>query len=134
GALPYDVASLLYDAKADLPDVLRTRLLDRYLAALALLSPGAAETFFDTYRGFVLVRIMQAMGAYGYRGFFERKPRFLQSVPFAARNVAGLLEAGVPIELPELERVFQRVVESWAGRDTPIGTLAGLTVHITSFS
>jgi hypothetical protein len=93
-----------------------------------------AGRFLETYRGHVLIRIMQAMGAYGYRGFFERKPRFLESVPFAARNVAGLLESGLPVELPELESVFLRIVEAWADRPGPIAPLAGLTVHVTSFS
>ena len=60
------------------------------------------------------------MGAYGYRGFFERKPRFLESVPYAARNVAGLLDAGMPIALPELESVFHRIVEAWADLDRPV--------------
>jgi hypothetical protein len=77
---------------------------------------------------------MQAMGAYGYRGFFERKPRFLESVPYAARNVAGLLEAGLPIGLPEMEGVFHRIVEAWAARPSPIEPPRGLNVHVTSFS
>src|ERR1041385_8462049 len=81
-----------------------------------------------------MIRIMQAMGAYGYRGFFERKPRFLESVPYAARNVAGLLDAGMPIALPELESVFHRIVEAWADLDRPLGTAPGLTVRVTSFS
>ena len=134
GAAQYDVASLLYDAKADIPESVRAHLLDRYVTALSRLADVEARRFRETYRGYVLIRIMQAMGAYGYRGFFERKPRFLESVPYAARNVAGLLETGMPIELPELESVFQCIVEEWADRDSPIGPRPGLTVHITSFS
>ncbi len=134
GAPQYDIASLLYDAKADIPESVRTHLLERYVDALSDLIPVDTGHFLETYRSFVLIRVMQAMGAYGYRGFFERKPRFLESVPYAARNVAGLLETGLPIELPELEGVFERIVEEWANRGGPTGTLAGLTIDIQSFS
>jgi len=134
GPAQYDVASLLYDAKADIPEDVRSRLLERYLTALARHAGVEPPRFLETWRGHVLIRIMQAMGAYGYRGFFERKPRFLESVPYAARNVAGLLEDGLPVELPELEEVFARIVDAWAGPRRPLEPLPGLAVHIASFS
>jgi aminoglycoside/choline kinase family phosphotransferase len=114
GALQYDVASLLYDAKADLPDGLREQLLTHYLTALADHTEVDEGAFREQLTGFVLVRLMQALGAYGYRGFYERKPRFLQSVPFAARYLEGLLGAGLPIPLPEIESVFGRIAERWS--------------------
>ncbi|HUF70837.1 MAG TPA: RNase adapter RapZ [Longimicrobiales bacterium] len=134
GAPQYDIASLLYDAKADLTDAVRDRLLDRYLAALSAYLPIDRDRFLEEYRGFVLIRIMQAMGAYGYRGFFERKSRFLQSVPYAARNIARLLDRGLPIRLPELEAVFGRIADAWAEAPGGVRPLEGLTVHVTSFS
>lgn len=134
GAPQYDIASLLYDAKADLTEAVRDRLLDRYLAALSAYLPIDHDRFLEEYRGFVLIRIMQAMGAYGYRGFFERKSRFLQSVPYAARNIARLLDAGFPIRLPELESVFGRIADAWAEAPGGVQPLEGLTVHVTSFS
>jgi aminoglycoside/choline kinase family phosphotransferase len=134
GALHYDVASLLYDAKADLPDAVRERLLERYLDALEDRVPVDRAAFVATYRGYVLIRIMQAMGAYGYRGFFERKPRFLESVPFAARNIRAILEAGLPVALPEVQAVFERIVDMYADRAGPIEAPRGLTVHVSSFS
>jgi aminoglycoside/choline kinase family phosphotransferase len=134
GAPQYDIASLLYDAKADIPEPVRAHLLGRYVEALGRLIPVDTPRFLDTYRSFVLIRIMQAMGAYGYRGFFERKPRFLESVPYAARNVARLLQHGLPIALPELECVFERIVEGWADRAGALGAPPGLTVHVRSFS
>jgi aminoglycoside/choline kinase family phosphotransferase len=134
GALQYDPASLLYDAKADLPDDLREELLAWYLDALAERVPLDRDAFRRHYRGYVLVRIMQAMGAYGYRGFFERKPRFLQSVPYAAANIRRLLEEGLPVELPELRRAFERVVADWAAPPPGEESPAGLTVRIQSFS
>jgi len=134
GAAQYDVASLLYDAKADVPEPVRARLLEGYLDTLTALTRTERARFHATYRGYVLIRIMQAMGAYGYRGFFERKVRFLESVPYAARNVAGLLEAGLPVRLPEVEAVFRHVVAEWADRASPIAPPRGLNVHVASFS
>lgn len=134
GAPHYDIASLLYDAKAEIPDAVREHLLDQYLSGLSRHLTIDAERFIETYRAFVLIRIMQAMGAYGYRGFFERKSRFLESVPYAARNIAALLERGLPIELPEVERVFGRIVSAWADRVPTTGPPKGLCVHLASFS
>jgi aminoglycoside/choline kinase family phosphotransferase len=133
GAPQYDIASLLYDAKADIPDAVREHLLERYVRALSELVPFDAAEFVATYRSYVLIRIMQAMGAYGYRGFYERKPRFLESVPYAARNVRALLERGLPIDLPEVACVFERIAAEWADRASPIAP-PGLTVHVSSFS
>jgi aminoglycoside/choline kinase family phosphotransferase len=133
GAAQYDLASLLYDAKADLPESVRAHLLERYLVAFEA-QGGERERFLSHYPGYILMRIMQAMGAYGYRGFYERKPRFLESVPYAARNVARLLDAGLPVELPELESVFRHIVKTWATRETPLATPPGLHVHVCSFS
>src|SRR5436853_6411542 len=83
GALQYDVASLLYDAKADLPPDFRQLLLDHYLATLRNFIDIKPEAFMQHYYAYVYVRIMQALGAYGFRGFYERKVHFLQSVPYA---------------------------------------------------
>ena len=134
GAPQYDIASLLYDAKADIPDEIRDRLLEHYVTALAAHLDFERDAFIDRYRGYVLIRVMQAMGAYGYRGFFERKIRFLESVPYAARNIARLLENGLPVALPEIETVFRRIVHAWAERPGPVAPLPGLIVRIESFS
>jgi hypothetical protein len=113
GALHYDIASLLYDAKADLPPALRRHLLERYLAALAQFVELTPEEFMRHYYAFVYVRMMQALGAYGFRGFYERKPHFLQSVPFALKNLRWLLEhIKLPIALPTLLGAFERMIAS----------------------
>jgi aminoglycoside/choline kinase family phosphotransferase len=138
GALQYDIASLLFDAKAELPPELRAQLLDHYLEALAEHIPVKRETFLEHYYGFVYVRIMQALGAYGFRGFYERKAHFLQSVPYALRNVRWLLHnAKLPIELPALMQAFTDMVgsEKLHGIADPVTTAGdGLTVTVTSFS
>jgi aminoglycoside/choline kinase family phosphotransferase len=134
GAPHYDVASLLYDAKAAIPQPLRAELLEAYLDALGTLVPVDRARFREQFIGFVLVRLMQAMGAYGYRGFFEHKRRFLESVPHAAKNLDELLAAGLPLALPELERVFRRIVERWAAPASGTAPHAGLGVLVQSFS
>jgi aminoglycoside/choline kinase family phosphotransferase len=134
GALQYDVASLLFDAKADLPEAVRDSLLDHYLDALGDRVELDREAFRGHYRGFVLVRILQAMGAYGYRGFFERKPRFLQSVPYAVVNLRRLIEEGLPLALPALEAAFARVADDWSPPAPARDDDGALTVLVHSFS
>ncbi len=103
GALQYDIASLLYDAKADLPPALRQQLLDHYLDALAQHIPVDRAAFLEHYYAYVYVRILQALGAYGFRGFYERKTHFLQSVPYALKNLRWLAHnVKLPIALPAL--------------------------------
>ncbi len=103
GALQYDVASLLFDAKADLPPAMRQQLLDHYLDTLSSFIELDRETFLHYYYPYVYVRNMQALGAYGFRGFYERKTHFLQSVPYALNNVRWLLHnVKLPIALPAL--------------------------------
>jgi len=134
GAPHYDVASLLYDAKAAVPPAVRAALLEHYLDALAEHVPVDRPRFREHFTSFVLVRLMQAMGAYGYRGFFERKRRFLESVPNAARNLEHLLGAGLPIALPELERVFRHIAERWGVPPAGVAAASGLVVLVRSFS
>jgi aminoglycoside/choline kinase family phosphotransferase len=113
GALQYDIASLLYDAKADLPPDLREQLLNHYLEQLGAFVDFKRNEFMQHYYAYVYVRIMQAMGAYGFRGFYERKPHFLQSVPYALRNIRWLLHnVELPVPLPELMEAFKTMVGS----------------------
>src|ERR1700684_1681391 len=113
GALQYDVASLLYDAKADLPPELRQQLLDHYLDTLAGFVDLKRETFMHHYYAYVYIRIMQALGAYGFRGFYERKVHFLQSVPCALKNLRWLLHhVTLPIALPTLTAAFHSMLAS----------------------
>jgi len=134
GALQYDVASLLFDAKADIPFEVRDELLNRYIEAAAPLTKIDRDEFVKYYYGYVYIRIMQALGAYGFRGFYERKSHFLQSVPYAIRNLEMLLRSvELPVELPALTQVFQRLVTSSVLRQFGEVELK-LTVRIQSFS
>jgi len=134
GALQYDLASLLFDAKADLPPEVRDELVERYLEAASKLEPIDRAAFLIAYPGFVYIRIMQAMGAYGLRGFYERKQHFLASIPYAVRNLEYLLRTvELPVELPELTQVWRRLVASSLLRQLGTASLK-LTVRIESFS
>jgi aminoglycoside/choline kinase family phosphotransferase len=113
GALQYDVASLLYDAKADLPPELRLALLDHYLEALRGFADLQRDAFMHHYYAYVYIRIMQALGAYGFRGFYERKVHFLQSVPYALKNLRWLLHnVSLPVALPTLLDAFHSMLAS----------------------
>jgi aminoglycoside/choline kinase family phosphotransferase len=134
GALQYDIASLLFDGKADLPPELRQQLLDHYLDALAGFIPLDREKFMEHYYAYVYVRIMQALGAYGFRGFYERKAHFLQSVPYALKNLRWLLhQVQLPVELPALTDAFKSMLGSEKLQSVASET-KNLTVRIFSFS
>jgi aminoglycoside/choline kinase family phosphotransferase len=134
GALQYDVASLLYDGKAALPPALRQELLDYYLDCLAGFVKMERAEFMKHYYAYVYVRIMQALGAYGFRGFYERKAHFLQSVPFALENLRWLGEnVELPIALPTLLECFRSMQDSPMLQGLAASTKT-LTVRVFSFS
>ena len=145
GALQYDPASILFDAKADLPSALREQLLSYYLDQLGGFISLDRTEFMRHYYAYVYVRLMQALGAYGFRGFYERKPLFLQSVPYALKNLRWLLHnVEIPVVLPTLMEAFQAMLASEklqaitteierAVPHPPKPSL-GLAVRISSFS
>ena len=92
GPIYYDVASFLWQAKANYSPALRQELLDSYLTALQPYQTISKEKFSANLRHFVLFRTLQVLGAYGFRGYFEKKQHFLQSVPFAVANLRELLQ------------------------------------------
>jgi len=99
GPLYYDVASFLWQAKANYHPELKEELLDVYLHSLKkMISVNEAE-FKQKLNHFVLFRTLQVLGAYGFRGYFEKKPHFLQSIPYALENLKAILkhsESGYP--------------------------------------
>ncbi|HFA51062.1 MAG TPA: phosphotransferase enzyme family protein [Bacteroidetes bacterium] len=113
GALQYDLASLLYQAKANIPNDIRKDLVNHYLDALEKLVPVDRERFFEYFYGYVLMRSIQTFGTYGFRGLFEHKEYFIKSIPFAIRNVKWILgNTAFPVEMPELKKVLRSIVES----------------------
>ena len=126
GALQYDVASLLYDAKADLPAEVRSILLEHYLDQLEKSYPVDRSAFMETYDGFVLIRILQALGAYGFRGYYENKSHFLQSIPYALRNLRSLRDHfRIGFGLQTLMGVIDRMVDTPALYFTQTSEVSG---------
>ena len=109
GPVYYDVASFLWQAKANFPDSLRQELLKEYIDALRKYQPVNEPYFHAQLHHFVLFRTLQVLGAYGFRGYFEKKPHFMQSVPFAIANLRELLKVPYP-EYPYLSKVLTDLV------------------------
>ena len=134
GALQYDIASMLFEAKTSLPANVREELLEFYLSSLNNYLPISQEDFMHHYYGYVYIRLMQAMGAYGFRGLYEKKELFLQSIPPALNNLEWLLShVKLPVQLPELMRVWEYLTESDYIRQLAKNHLL-LTITINSFS
>jgi len=137
GALQYDLASLLYQAKANIPNDIRRELVDHYLDALEKLIPVDREKFIEYLYGYVLMRSIQTFGTYGFRGLFERKEYFIKSIPYAIRNVKWILEnAQFPVETPHLREVLGQIVQSkkFEPFDKIKAASSLLTVSVNSFS
>lgn len=140
GAVQYDVASLLWQAKAELSDEWKTNLLHYYITCLEtiLQQPVDKTRFADEYNGYVLIRLLQVLGAYGFRGLFERKAHFLTSIPLALQNLQWfILNKKMGVELPELQRLLHLIVAAdVVKRFEPVKATAEtpLVVKVNSFS
>ena len=131
GPVYYDVASFLWQAKAQYNSELREELLQTYLTALKVLMPVDEADFRIQLKHFVLFRTLQVLGAYGFRGYFEKKPHFLQSIPFALENLRTLLQNEFS-EYPYLLRVLKQMSELRQFRE--VSLRKPLVVKIYSFS
>ena len=135
GPLNYDVVSLLYQVKAQIPQAIRDELVNYYKAELSqYMSPEAVK--FDTYQPyFVYLRLMQVLGAYGFRGLIQKKSHFIESIPYALREIEALLKATPLTAYPELQSVISQLNKLDAKYAALIAPPAGkLTVTINSFS
>lgn len=107
GPLEYDLASFLWQASAHYPDTLRQHLIDVYFDELQKYAKTPVREEFDRrLRLFVLFRTLQVLGAYGYRGYFERKKHFIDSIPPAIDNLRRHLST----DYPYLHDVLQQLV------------------------
>jgi aminoglycoside/choline kinase family phosphotransferase len=140
GALQYDVASMLWQARAELPEVWKNSLLDYYIdcAEKKLNVTIDRSRFISQYNGYVLIRLLQVLGAYGFRGLFERKAHFLTSIPLALNNLKSFLSnKSAGIELPEFDRLLNLITgEEVVNRFKPVQAddNTPLLVSINSFS
>ena len=92
GPIYYDVASFAWQARAHYPEKLRKEMIQAYISALKGYTEVDESHFYERLRLFVLFRTLQVLGAYGFRGYFEKKPHFLASVPYALANLRRLLQ------------------------------------------
>ena len=111
GPLQYDLASFLWQASARYPQMLRETMIGEYLAELHQICSFDEDAFRSKLHLFVLFRILQVLGTYGLRGYFECKTYFLNSIPPAIQNLRRQLLDGVCISYPYLEGVLQRMVD-----------------------
>ncbi len=131
GPVEYDLVSFLWQARARFTPEMRRELIDEYLQSASRYRLFSRETFDQRLRYFVLFRILQVLGAYGYRGYFEHKAHFVQSIPMAIDNLRDLLGEDFT-EFPYLTALLREMVSLplWASYKEP----ETLTVRIASFS
>lgn len=137
GALQYDVASLLFQAKGNIPASIRESLLQHYLDAASQLTPIDRGAFIELYYGYVLIRSLQTLGAYGFRGLYERKEHFLNSIPQALQNIRELKDSFLFTKgMPELHRCLDALAATrqFDAYDRTRGANSPLVVSINSFS
>ncbi|MBS1495540.1 MAG: phosphotransferase [Bacteroidetes bacterium] len=140
GAPQYDVASLLSQAKANLPESWKQKLLDDYIDAFENIVESKVNrpVFKSQYNGYVLLRMLQVLGAYGFRGLFERKAHFLTSIPLALHNLKGFFNSQrIGISVPEFEKVLELCISDEVIEEfTPVQATkdTALIVTINSFS
>jgi aminoglycoside/choline kinase family phosphotransferase len=140
GAPQYDVASMLWQARANLPDSWKERLLEDYMNVFeTLISSSLDRTIFRSqYNGYVLIRLLQVLGAYGFRGLFERKAQFLTSIPLALSNLRDFFQTqSIGISLNEFRKVLDIcVADEVIKQFTPVQATdqTPLVVKVCSFS
>lgn len=131
GPIYYDVASFVWQASANYPDQFKSRLIDAYIQALQPYMQISREKFLPKLRLFVLFRTLQVLGAYGFRGLWEKKQQFIDSIPQGLRNLRKLLDSGVCNPYPELKSACKALVES-ASQDDRDSQRHG--IRVMSFS
>ncbi|MBI9068244.1 MAG: phosphotransferase [Salinivirgaceae bacterium] len=131
GPKSYDVASLLYQAKAQIPYETRKELFEFYFTELNKVLTVDYHKLLNSFKGFAVLRTLQVLGAYGFRGFYEKKPHFIESIPYALKNLKFLLLSGdFPIGVPHLKEIATKLTVPVPDEKSK----NGLTIRISSFS
>ena len=140
GAPQYDVASLLWQAKANLPEDWKNYLLEAYINSFESIVEETVDrdVFKSQYNGYVLIRLLQVLGAYGFRGLFERKAHFLTSIPLALQNLKWFVSnQSIGIAVPEFKKVLELCISNEVMQEyTPVQATSEtpLVVDVCSFS
>ncbi len=115
GPLLYDLASLLYDAKAKVPQEIRESLIEYYINVLSDYVAVDAKELKYYFWYYAIIRILQAMGAYGFLGIVKGKRKFLESVPYALVNINYILNEKISgTELNYLRKIFEQLLNEKA--------------------
>ena len=132
GAIQYDLASLLFQAKAQLPEYVKEELLEHYIEQVKSYIPVDKDEFINQFNYYALIRILQTLGAYGFRGLIEKKSHFIESIPFALQNIRIMLEnKNVFKNYAELYNVLSQIAAT--ERFNPV-VFPEFTITVTSFS
>ena len=141
GAPQYDAASMLWQARANLPDDWKNDLLEDYMNSFETIIGQSIDKaiFRSQYNGYVLIRLLQVLGAYGFRGLFERKAQFLTSIPLALRNLREFFQnQSLGIAVPEFRKVLDmcvadEIIEQFTPTQATEETPLVVKVHSFSF-
>lgn len=130
GPLQYDVVSLLFQVKANLSEDVKEELLNYYLFEMSQTNNFNKKHFLKYYYPYALMRLMQVMGAYGYRGLYEKKSHFIESIPYALRSLKHLLQKlEITQVYPELFKCLNNLSNLEEKKKE-----GNLTIHIKSFA
>lgn len=133
GPFLYDVASFVWQAKANYPTAIKKQLVDSYYEALQQYVKLPREAFEEQLQEMVLFRTLQVLGAYGFRGLIEKKQHFIESIPFALKNLRELVATGAVDHYPYLKEVLTKLTTEEETQPTT-ADLSKLTVKVYSFS
>lgn len=137
GPLQYDVASLLFEPKANIPIEMREELLNYYMQSVQQYIMVSKDSFLKYYFEFALINTLQVMGVYGFQGFYEKNEYYLTSIPFAVENLKWIFENKMRnLDLPELNKVIEKIIynkelQKYTWENTPKGKVR---IRINSFS
>ncbi len=132
GPVHYDLVSLLFQARVAMPSEIREQLIDYYISRAEKIEPKSVRNFRHHFYKFVLIRILQTLGAYGFRGLHEKKQHFLSSIPLAINNIKWLMDNNkIPGDLGEMKKCLNAIIES---RELSEIITPPLKITITSFS
>jgi aminoglycoside/choline kinase family phosphotransferase len=132
GPVHYDLVSLLFQARMEMPAAVREQLIDYYIAEAEKVAPRSVKDFRQHFYKFVLIRILQTLGAYGFRGLYEKKQHFIESIPLAINNVKWLMDNNkIPEQLGELINCLRVIISR---EDLRAAEAPRLVVSVNSFS
>lgn len=136
GPVLYDLASILYQGKARIPGNYRHALKEHYFNNAVSMGMGSQDEADEQYIMLVYLRLMQVLGAYGYRGLIQKKSHFIESIPYTLSEIDKLLiNSPLQTEFHELNQVLEQAVAAKDQYMKPAGERNNsLIVRINSFS